>query len=903
MSALSAAQFARLKALFAELSELPMAGRDAALASLDEDAAVIAELTAMLAQTTADGQRFAQPVQSALAQFSAERPVSGSTIGAWTLDEEIGAGGMGRVFRARRSDGHFEQTAAMKLLAGSPSATALRYLARERQILASLAHPNISRLLDGGSTESGQPYFVMEHVEGVPINEYCDQHALSQRARIGLIVDICAAVSFAHQHLVVHCDLKPSNILVTADGRPILLDFGISRQLAAADESLETDGTALTPTAATVTSQAYTPRYASPEQISSSRVGTATDVYSLGLVLAELLSPNSEVDTNALPRDLAEIVAKAAHAETAQRYPGADALAADLKRYLKHEPVHARAPTLGYRSTRWLRRYWPWAAVASAFLLTIVLFSSRMMNERDAALRADRASRAVTEYMVSVFQGADPEMSGQRDLPVSELLNAGRDRLSAQLSDQPAVRAELSGILGSVYQTIGQRNQATELFDEAIAILRQRDDPQRLAEMLHKKAYTDYDREDFVAAEPVAVEALTLREKIQPGTGELVSSLRLLGTIRLYLGKGEEARALLERALVMAKEVFEPDSMELARAHVAMARLHINIDPGTTDAEEQSYAAMRIVAQVHGEDHYLYADATEMLVYGLNNRGAGAQALPLAKELSEKRIALFGEISYQAGYALFAYADLLDVAGRRVEAITLLERCVAIQEQLDGRQALSTSQPLNVLAYAQRGAGLYQSSLANFIEVHALRSSRLPDETMHLSRMLLEIGVGYRLLGQLEQARNYIEPVWMQRRKDAQTDSYDRMKSERAMAALFRLEGQFEQATEALASIDDDVFAESPWRRGYVDLELAKIAALQGDNQAALSLFEAAEHSLIGLGEEHPEAWLMRLHRAEFLASTGEVVQARALSAMIIEHAAPTIAPGGGWDARLAKLR
>jgi len=652
-----------------------------------------------------------------------------------------------------------------------------------------------------------------------------------------------------------------------------------------------------------VTSHGYTPRYASPEQVSSSRVGTATDIYSLGLVLAELLAPNAQLDTAVLPRDLAAIVGKATEDDPGQRYSGADSLAADLVRYLSHHPVQARPSTLGYRSGRWLRRYWPWAAVAIAFVLTVVLFSWRMMNERDAALRADRASRAVTDYMVSVFQGADPEIAGKRDLPVSVLLDAGRERLTTQLRDQPAVRAELSGILGSVYQTIGQRNQATELFDEAIAILRQRDDPQHLAEMLHKKAYTDYDREDFVAAEPVAVEALTLREQFQPGTGELVASLRLLGTIRLYLGKGEEARALLERALAMATKVFDPESMELARAHVDMARLHINIDQGTTDAEEHSHAAMRIVAKVHGEDHYLYADATEMLVYGLNNRGEGAQALPLAKELSEKRIALFGEISYQAGYALFAYADLLDVAGRRVEAIALLERCVAIQEQLDGRQALSTSQPLNVLAYAQRGAGLYQSSLANFIEVHALRSSLLPDETTHLSRMLLEIGVGYRLLGQLEQAREYIEPVWTQRRNDAQTDGYDRMKSELAMAALFRLEGRFEQATEALASIDDSVFADSPWRRGYVDLELAKIAALQGDNQGAMSLFKTAEDSLIGLGEEHPEGWLMRLYSAEFLASTGKAEQARALGAMIAEHAAPTIAPGGGWDARLARLR
>ena len=210
----------------------------------------------------------------------------GDRLGAWRLVRRLAKGGMGAVYLAERADGHFEQRAAIKLIRGVPSAEMLVHFTRERQILATLQHPNIARLLDGGATPAGQPYLVMEYVEGEPIDAYCKAHALPLDARLALFEEVCAAVQFAHQRLIVHCDLKPSNVLVRADGTPVLLDFGIAQAL---DRRRGPSS---------VEAGYFTPGYASPEQLRGEAVATATDVYSLGLILFELIAGRkARIDT------------------------------------------------------------------------------------------------------------------------------------------------------------------------------------------------------------------------------------------------------------------------------------------------------------------------------------------------------------------------------------------------------------------------------------------------------------------------------------------------------------------------------------------------------------------------------------------------------------------------------
>ncbi|HWS27963.1 MAG TPA: serine/threonine-protein kinase, partial [Xanthomonadales bacterium] len=295
---MDAEAYARVRALFDAVADLDPAAREQCLQASGDDPDVVARVRSMLAASGATAD-FNAPIAAMLGTLASAELAAGTRLGAWTLQGKVGEGGMGTVYAARRGDGHFDQDAAVKLLRGVPSAAALEYLARERQILASLTHPNIARLLDGGMTPNGQPYLVMEYLDGVPIDRYCREHRPDSAALLRLLIPVCAAVAYAHARLVVHCDLKPSNILVRADGRPCLLDFGIARVLGEADRAQ--------PSSISQRARAFTPGFASPEQEAGGVVSTATDVYSLGRLIQHL----AECAGIAVDRELGAVIARA----------------------------------------------------------------------------------------------------------------------------------------------------------------------------------------------------------------------------------------------------------------------------------------------------------------------------------------------------------------------------------------------------------------------------------------------------------------------------------------------------------------------------------------------------------------------------------------------------------------
>ncbi len=909
MKTLSADQFARVKALFDRLVDLPAADRRTVLDKLDEAPEVLAELHLLLGNTLVDDARYAGPV---LAAMLADQPAAvseGTVLGAWTLGAEIGEGGMGKVFAAERSDGHYEQSAAIKLLSGVASSQALRYLARERQILASLSHPNIARIIDGGSTPGGQPYIVMERVDGVPIDHFCAQHALPQDERLRLLIDVCGAVDFAHRQLIVHCDLKPSNILVTADGRPMLLDFGISRRLleSSAEDNNDDSATPAPRGTALTTSKAYTPRYASPEQINNDRVGTATDIYSLGRVMAELLGvpldDRERLDLSSLPPDLAAIIALATAPVAGDRYASCAALAADLRRYLDHLPVSARPATVVYIGTRWLRRHWPWAAAGLAFVATIALFSWQMRAERDAALAAEQASRAVTGFMSSVFQAADPEVAGRRDLPVSELLDAGRDRLREQLQNQPLVQAEIAAILGGVYQSVGKRDQALALYDQAIVTLGAEPPPLLLADLLHRKAYTLFDLEDVSAAEPIARQALDLRQRHNADAAARVRSMRVLGTTLLYQGRREESQPLLEQALALAIESSGEESTDTARARLDLGALYGYYDISGELALEHGREAARVLEQIHGSDHPLYADALEVQVIGLNLIGDFQAAIPLARTVAEQRIRIYGERSPQAGHGLYIWAEAMGRAGHALDALPVSARALQIQQQLTGDDSFSVIAPLLQLAYLQFRCGLYESALASLdrlIQIHRRQQSA---GSLDLIEAQFNRGRVLRALGRLDEAAEVTAHVLEQHRQNPETIPYLVARSQLEMAAVLRGLGRFDETQAQLQAIDRSAFGRDDWRRADLLLEQARLAAAGGRDQQALDRLLAGEALLeSGLGAEHPEVWVERIDRAELLLRMDRPREAQELAAQIRIQAAPALAPDGLLQQRLDAL-
>ncbi len=921
---MNAEQFARVKALYDHVCDLPAAQRASALQAATGDAEVIAEVLRLCDADGSATARMAGPVLQALRRPpDASSLRSGDVLGAWTLLEEIGEGGMGRVFKARRSDGHFEQTAAIKLLAGVASREALAHLARERQILASLVHPNIARLLDGGSTPSGQPYLVMEYIEGLPFDRYCREHALPRSTLLSLFIDVCAAVAFAHRSLVIHCDLKPANILVTRDGRPILLDFGVAHLLGDAQVASDVRVHDGAPLAAVLTNAAFTPRYASPEQKRLERVGTASDIYSLGMMLAELLGADLRedkpsrhapgaasgaagtvtFDLSHLPRGLAAIILRATHPAAPLRYVSVDALAADLNRFMAHQPVSALPPRPTYVGALWLRRHWPWAVAASLFLATIAGFSWRMREERDAARRAERAAVAVKDYMVSVFQGADPEVSGQRDLPVSTLLDAGRDQLQDDLQHQPEVQVEIGGILGSVYQNIGQREQALKMFEDAIAIEQRQPRPAKLAELRYKQAYTLYDMEDFPRALPIAEEAVARHEALGGESIALAESLRLLGSILNYNGDAERAGPILQRALQMATRTAGPDSLEVARTQLDIARLHIFNEPNPIDAVPLAANAVRIIGVAKGESHYLYPEALEIHALALGNTGQLDAALPLIRASTDRRIALYGEISNQAGYSLYTLGSLLQKRGQRIEAIAVFERCIRIQKALDGGDTLAGEVPIYLMAQTLEKAGRLDDALAAFERSRAIRSRLLPEGERNLLDHDAAVGRIRRLQGDVDTALAIAESVRRRRIADPGTHPVRRFQADLDWTAALRAAGRLDEALAVLDAIDPEASGMNAERRAWADLERARILAARGAHDPALAAMQDAETRLAAeLGADHPDAWLAKLDRAEGLARVGQREDAQTLAREIAAHAAPGIAADGDWARRLDAL-
>ncbi|HEX4441092.1 MAG TPA: protein kinase [Thermoanaerobaculia bacterium] len=489
---------------FDEAVELPPPERAAFLERLrTEDGALHEEVASLLRASAAAGEFLEAPAVSLVREspFEEERR---SRIGPYTVIREIGHGGMGTVYLAARTDQGFENTVAVKLVRrGMDTDFILERFRNERRILADLDHPNIARILDGGSTEDGLPYFVMEYIPGSHLLDDAAARGLSIREKLALFRKVCAAVAYAHRHLVVHRDLKPSNILVTPEGEPKLLDFGLARVLQP-ESAGEGDRTA-------TALRLLTPDYASPEQVRGERIATSSDIYSLGVVLYELLAgrrpyrttgaglaeiarsvceeepPRPSTAVPALRGDVDNIVLVALRKEPERRYASVEALAADIGRHLDGRPVHARKDTFAYRSGKFVARHK--AGVAAAVVVTALLIGALAATIRQT--RIARAERAIAEaHFNDVRQLADtflfefhdaikdlPGSTPARRLVVRRALEY-LEKLSKMRSDDLELQRELAGayervarVQGGMYEShLGETEGARESLERAIAI-------------------------------------------------------------------------------------------------------------------------------------------------------------------------------------------------------------------------------------------------------------------------------------------------------------------------------------------------------------------------------------------------------------------------------------------------
>ncbi len=600
----------RIESLFDAAIELPANEREGWLArECAGEPDVRQEVRRLLAAAEMENDGIEAAIRHVAGEIhdGSTAPAAGGRIGPYEIIGTLGRGGMGTVFLARRADDAYEKHVAIKLIrGGTHDPEHLLRFRMERQILADLEHPNIARVLDGGTTDDGDPYIVMEYVKGLPIDAYCDRHGLSVRRRVELLITVCEAVQCAHRSLVVHRDLKPNNILVRDDGEVRLLDFGIAKML---DPAHAPHTVVETRTAARM----MTPEFAAPEQVRGEAITTATDVYALGVVLYTMLSgcrpyriesyrpqdieravcesqpvrPSAVVARIAaggtgedsptagdlgrshgapadrvrreLAGDLDNIVLKALRKEPGRRYGSAEHLAGDLRCYLEGLPIEARPDTWRYRATKFVRRHAWGTAAASALLLLLIAFAAtmtvqtaRVTRQRDE-IDAERArSERIRDFLIDVFDVAGAGDRNADEISARDLVDRGAARVREQLAGDPRSLADFLSALGSVYTNLGRFEDARGILEDALANCRQAHGPAdaRCAVPLNLLGMTYQSLGDFDAAESSIREGLQLvRTARGEAHADFAASLNNLGRLLHARGDLDEAEAVYRRAL------------------------------------------------------------------------------------------------------------------------------------------------------------------------------------------------------------------------------------------------------------------------------------------------------------------------------------------------------------------
>jgi serine/threonine protein kinase/tetratricopeptide (TPR) repeat protein len=590
-----------------------------------EDADLRREVESLLATERELGDFIEIPVFRIHPEGGGPPLAVGQRIGAYRIVREVGRGGMGSVYLAERADQAFEKQVALKVVRrGMDTEEIVHRFRAERQILAHLDHENIAKLLDGGTTEDGRPYFVMEYVEGKPIDEDCDARKLSTAQRLALFRTVCAAVHFAHQNLIVHRDLKPGNILVTADGKPKLLDFGIAKLVDPDQEPFALTRADL---------RMMTPDYASPEQVRGEPITTASDIYSLGVLLYVLLTghrpyrpstqapqdlaraicesdplrPSSvvarveevkrsdgssfELTPESVSRvrdgeerllrrrlagDLDNIVLKAMQKDPQRRYASVDQLSTDLERHLQGLPVVARKDTLGYRTRKFVGRHPGGVAVAVLLLLLILGFSVTSTVLWRRAVRGERQAQAVSGFMEDLFTSPDPGKAHGETVTAKEILDRGVKNIGSGLTTEPEVQANLMETMGRVYRNLGLYEAARPLLTQALDLNRHilGDDDLRVAKSMQNLGNLLHDMKKLKEAQPLFQRAVDIQRR--HGATESVDyamNLTNLGAILEDKGDLDGAERLYEESLTIKQRLPEADDEDIATSLNSLGKL------------------------------------------------------------------------------------------------------------------------------------------------------------------------------------------------------------------------------------------------------------------------------------------------------------------------------------------
>jgi eukaryotic-like serine/threonine-protein kinase len=679
---LTAGNWDRVARLFEEALAIPADQRASWLAcGSDREARV--ELDAMLKASDADRELHIESrLRLASAEHAKDSPdlPEGTRIGPYHIDALVGEGGMGEVYRARRVEGEYRQTVALKVLRSEVrSRDLVRRFERERQILATLEHPNIAPILDGGRTPDGRPYLVMQYVDGIPITVFCERRQLPLAERLRLFCQVADAVQFAHARLVVHRDLKPSNILVDNSARVRLLDFGIAKVLADPDNDDEGERTLST-------MRLLTPRYAAPEQLSGDPITLATDVYSLGVLLFEMITgdPPDDVPLSAaagpnartLSGDLGRIVMMALRREPERRYATVLQFATDVRRYLAGLPVSARPDSWLYRTGKFVSRHTAAVTVGVGLILLLVGFTvaTRVQSERVIAER-DRAQK-LAGFLTQIFELSEPDAMRGQTVTMREMLDSTSRRAERELADDATTRVEVLEALARAYHGLGFYDRSRDLLLTSLTVRQQirrsEKDDAAIANTLDELAEKQRDLSDFSSSLQNARAALEIRERLHGGRdARTIHSMNTVAATLRSSGDVNAAAAMFERALASARASIGENNREVADALLGLAQCHIARGEHEA-AERAARQSLTLHARLSGAGTTATIRARSTLAQVLISMGRFGDAEPLVRQDLDYIKLLLGESHPTYAFRLMVLGEVLDGKGDTREAEQVL---------------------------------------------------------------------------------------------------------------------------------------------------------------------------------------------------------------------------------------
>ena len=760
-------RYARVDAVFDKVLELPPHEQAAYIErTCSDDPELRDEVLQLLRAHHRVGGILDTPITGG---FSRAEPVGADErIGPFRIIRPLGTGGMGQVYLGIRDDDQFEQRVALKLIR-HPSDAIMRRFFEERRILAWLEHPRIARLIDGGLTSDGMPYFAMEFVDGEPIDVYCEHRGLSLDDRLALFEQVCDAVSYAHQHLIIHRDLKPGNILVTNDGQVKLLDFGIAKVLDPAGPEDHTR-TGL---------RVMTPDVAAPEQVRGTPVSTATDVYALGILLYQLITGHRPYDVrdkspaeferivcDVLPPppsqrmsgregwrrrvegDLDLIVMTALQKKEAHRYQSPNQLALDLHRFRNGFAISARPDTLGYRTRKFLDRH---RAVVVASVLIVGGIIAAGLRERQLRHRAEVAAATASEvqnFLVGVFEDSDPDATAEPGtITARALLDRGALRVDSTLNASPEVQARLRLVLGRVYGNLGMYSQATPLLERAVAqrvaLYGAEDTSVATAKGLLGLSLLHQDR--FEDAEKLLREALALRQRklglAAPETGE---SAEHLATLFEERGRLVEAESLHRAALGIYRIAYGDSGLQTGQS-LNNVGLVLYRRSKYAAAETLYRSALAIQLPRLGERHATTAATMHNLGQTYNSLGRRDSAEKYYRSSLAAKRTVLGDRHPSVTIGLNNLGQFLAGDPRKIaEAEALTREAVALDKQIFGEKHTYVAEGL-------RNLGIIARTKGNFVQADSAMRAAIEMDRSVLGDRDQRLAIMYYNLAQIRQ--------------------------------------------------------------------------------------------------------------------------------------------------------